>query len=184
MFSTNFTKMKLPTLKRKQTGFTLIELLIVVAIIAILISIGLASYSRVQKSARDSQRKTDLRNVAGALEQFYSDWDAYPPSFVMGGTGQIAVRNATSTRPSCADISSGGTILSWGTSGFNCPGTSKTYLSQLPKDPLPLASNPQYCYRQISSGQGYELYTKLETGVASTLPCGPNSYNYKISSAD
>ena len=70
--------MSLPTLKRKQTGFTLIELLIVVAIIAILISIGLASYSRVQKSSRDSQRKSDLKNIAGALEQYYSDENEYP----------------------------------------------------------------------------------------------------------
>jgi prepilin-type N-terminal cleavage/methylation domain-containing protein len=70
--------MSLPYHKRKQLGFTLIELLIVIAIIAILITIGLAAYSRAQKSARDGQRRSDIRNIAGALEQYYSDYNTYP----------------------------------------------------------------------------------------------------------
>jgi len=76
------------TLAKSSIGFTLIELLIVIAIIAILISIGLASYSRAQAQARDGERKSDLRNIQGALEQYYSDFNKYPtdPS---GTTGDI-----------------------------------------------------------------------------------------------
>ena len=59
-------------------GFTLIELLLVIAIISILISIGLASFSRAQKQTRDRQRQSDLKNIAGALEQYYSDNNRYP----------------------------------------------------------------------------------------------------------
>lgn len=61
-------------------GFTLIELLIVIAIIGILISIGLASFSRAQTQSRDSQRKADLQNMAGAMEQYYADENQYPSS--------------------------------------------------------------------------------------------------------
>lgn len=61
-------------------GFTLIELLIVMAIIAILISIGLAAFTRAQAQARDGQRKSDLQNIAGALESYYSDNNVYPAS--------------------------------------------------------------------------------------------------------
>ena len=70
--------MSLPLFKKKSPGFTLIELLLVIAIISILISIGLASFSRAQKQTRDRQRQSDLKNIAGALEQYYSDNNRYP----------------------------------------------------------------------------------------------------------
>ena len=66
--------------KKKNFGFTLIELLIVIAIIAILTTFGAASYSRIQKGSRDTQRKADLEKVRGALEQYYSDFNVYPPN--------------------------------------------------------------------------------------------------------
>ena len=70
--------MKLPVFGIKLRGFTLIELLIVIAIISILISVGLASFRRAQMQARDRQRQADLSNIAGALEQFYGDNNSYP----------------------------------------------------------------------------------------------------------
>jgi prepilin-type N-terminal cleavage/methylation domain-containing protein len=71
--------MKLPVFGIKPRGFTLIELLIVIAIISILISIGLASSRRAQMQSRDRQRQSDVSNIAGALEQFYGDNNIYPP---------------------------------------------------------------------------------------------------------
>ncbi len=70
--------MKLPLFGKNLRGFTLVELLIVIAIISILISIGLASFRRVQMQSRDRQRQADLSNMAGALEQFYGDNNQYP----------------------------------------------------------------------------------------------------------
>lgn len=69
----------LPSAK-SSTGFTLIELLIVIAIIGILISIGLAAFSRAQTQARDGERKADIEQIRGALEQYYSDYNVYPPT--------------------------------------------------------------------------------------------------------
>ncbi|MEX0621385.1 MAG: prepilin-type N-terminal cleavage/methylation domain-containing protein [Candidatus Woykebacteria bacterium] len=71
---------QLSSIKHHETkkGFTLIELLIVIAIIAILISIGLAAFTRAQSQARDGQRKADIETIRGALEQYYSDNNAYP----------------------------------------------------------------------------------------------------------
>jgi len=70
--------MELPIFGKNQRGFTLVELLVVIAIIAILMAIGTASYSRVQRSGRDSQRQADLQLIAAALEQYYGDYNAYP----------------------------------------------------------------------------------------------------------
>ncbi len=67
-----------PILKR---GFTLIELLVVVAIIGVLVSVGVVSYSSVQKKSRDSRRREDMKAVQAGWEQYYMDNDAtYPPS--------------------------------------------------------------------------------------------------------
>jgi len=56
----------------KSKGFTLLEMLIVLGIIATLIAIASISYSTAQKKSRDSRRKSDLKIVQNALEQYYS----------------------------------------------------------------------------------------------------------------
>jgi len=54
-------------------GFTLIELLVVISIIAILITIIVATFGTTQQKARDSRRRTDLDALKKALELFKSD---------------------------------------------------------------------------------------------------------------
>ncbi|HVE81133.1 MAG TPA: prepilin-type N-terminal cleavage/methylation domain-containing protein [Candidatus Dormibacteraeota bacterium] len=65
-------------LLRKQGGFTLLELLIVIVIIGILAVLIIPNLTSGPKRARDSQRKSDLRNVKTALETYYNDYSAYP----------------------------------------------------------------------------------------------------------
>ncbi len=54
-------------------GFTLLELLVVIAIIAVLISMATVSYSSAQRKGRDSKRKSDLKAMQAALEQYNAD---------------------------------------------------------------------------------------------------------------
>ena len=51
-------------------GFTLIELLVVISIIGVLATVVFVSFSTAQKQARDTQRKSDLRQYQAALENY------------------------------------------------------------------------------------------------------------------
>ena len=62
-------------------GFTLIELLVVVAIIGILAAVGLYNFLNAQVRARVSRVKADFATITTALESYYVDYNAYPPSF-------------------------------------------------------------------------------------------------------
>ena len=61
-------------------GFTLMELLIVIALIGILVTMGVASYSTAQIKSRDSRRKVDMKVYQNALEQFYADQNSTYPA--------------------------------------------------------------------------------------------------------
>lgn len=65
--------MKIENCKLKiKKGFTLLEMLVVIGIIAILVSMGFASYSTVQRKARDAKRQGDLKAAQQVMEQCYS----------------------------------------------------------------------------------------------------------------
>jgi prepilin-type N-terminal cleavage/methylation domain-containing protein len=55
-----------------QSGFTLIELLVVIAVVATFLTVGLGSFSTAQRKARDTKRKSDIKEIHSALEQYYS----------------------------------------------------------------------------------------------------------------
>lgn len=64
--------------KKSQKGFTLVELLVVMAIIGVLASLGVASFRTAQVRGRDTQRKSDLKQVANSFELYYADYGKYP----------------------------------------------------------------------------------------------------------
>lgn len=65
-------------------GYTLPELLLVFAFIAILVAFGLSYFRSSAASARDTKRKTDLKEIQVASEQYEKDNDCYPaPNLVM-----------------------------------------------------------------------------------------------------
>ena len=163
--------------RKRQLGFTLIELLVVIAIISILAVFLFVSFTQVQKSSRDAQRKSDLQTVAGALQRFYSDNSHYPDD----SSGKITYdsTNCTNTTPDRTEV--------WGTNGITCTvsGSSKTYIKQLPKNP---AGALEYCYSSADD-QHYILYTVLEgSGTTGTYTnpsgCPSGTYNYQVTAQD
>jgi len=65
---------------RSQPGFTLIELLIVLSIIIVLASIGLAQYRNSVVYASEAVLKQDLTMMRDAIDQYYADKGQYPVS--------------------------------------------------------------------------------------------------------
>ena len=63
---------------KKQYGFTLIELMVVVAIIAILTTIGVGGYANAMRRGRDSRRRSDIQALSQALTLFRMDWGYFP----------------------------------------------------------------------------------------------------------
>src|SRR5437588_640087 len=70
------TSYQLPVTSSK--GFTLIELLVVIAIIGILATIVMVNVLSVRSRARDTQRKSDIRQIQSALELYRADQGSYP----------------------------------------------------------------------------------------------------------
>src|SRR5262245_49735044 len=60
------------------SGFTLIELLIVMSIIMVLGSMGLAQYRNSVQHAKEAVLKQDLFLMRDAIDQYYADKGQYP----------------------------------------------------------------------------------------------------------
>lgn len=71
---------KLIPLLKKKSAFTLVELMVVVAVIGILSGIAVFNIPSIQKSARDSQRLSDLRQAQTILERVKAQVESYPLS--------------------------------------------------------------------------------------------------------
>ena len=101
-------------MKKFNRAFTLIELLVVIAIISSLSALLLPNYMSTRERARDSQRKSDLRQFQKALELYK---DSQSP---------ITYPVALPTPGNC-----------W-SSGAGCTGS--IYMNKTPGDPSPLKS--------------------------------------------
>lgn len=80
----------MPYSKNKSSkGFTLVEILVVVLIIGILgtILIKTLNVQGLQRKTRDSQRKSDLRQIQTSLELYFADNREYPIDTDNSGPG-------------------------------------------------------------------------------------------------
>lgn len=73
-------------------GFSLTELVVVIAIIAVLISIAIPVVSKIRRSAQTANTKNFISQLDGAINRYYSDFHGYPgplhyTEIANGGTG-------------------------------------------------------------------------------------------------
>ncbi|MEF7613637.1 prepilin-type N-terminal cleavage/methylation domain-containing protein [Aquincola sp. MAHUQ-54] len=63
---------------RAGRGFTVIELLVVLAALALLLSLATPQYMRHLDTARDVALKENLRQMRDAIDKFHADQSRYP----------------------------------------------------------------------------------------------------------
>jgi type II secretory pathway pseudopilin PulG len=130
-------------------------MLIVAALIGIF-AVGFMSVldpaGRIQ-SARDSDRKSDLRQIQAALELYRADEGEYPNNV-----------------PNCAN----GSLV-----GGNCTNPTSVYMSSVPRDPKLTGTNANYRYCNSSTCGappfGYALYACIENDDDSDSTASPPS---------
>ena len=64
----------------KQKGFTFIELMVVLAIIAMLVSIAMPRYFEGLEKSREAVLRENLSVMRKAIDHYYGDKNLYPPS--------------------------------------------------------------------------------------------------------
>jgi general secretion pathway protein G len=65
---------------KRASGFTLIELMVVMAIVVVLASVGMALYGTSVTRAKEAALSEDLFQMRKAIDEYYADKQKYPPS--------------------------------------------------------------------------------------------------------
>lgn len=63
---------------RSGKGFTLVEILVVVSIMGILTAVIIGGVTSTRSKARDARRVSDIKQISGAIENYFSSCYSYP----------------------------------------------------------------------------------------------------------
>lgn len=94
------------TKNRRLNGFTIVETIVVIAVIGILATIVAVGYNSWQRSTIEAQLKSDLTNVASAMENYRNFNNGYPasiPSTFTASEGVVLTVDNSDSSTYCID---------------------------------------------------------------------------------
>ncbi len=113
---------------KSQRGFTLVEVIVVSGIIALFMSVALASASQVRQNARDKVRAGDLEQIKSAIQLYAATYKEYPCESAANCDNQAVSMNGK--------IGEGGNIDT----------LLAEFMSTVPVDPLGPGDTDHYYY--------------------------------------
>ncbi len=124
-------------------AFTLLEIIIVIAIIAALLAVTLLGIQTVQRSSRDTERRTALNAIKNEIEDYYGNKGSYPSSIIANGSGTAIT------------VGSGGKVVDLH--------SSSVINTSLISAPYADITGTRYCYERYGQTT-YKLGVALESG--------------------
>ncbi len=163
------------------------ELIALFIIFIVLIAISAPNFATSIVKSRDQARKDDLGSIFGALSNYYQDFGQFPKSSL---DGKIVACKSNNEEPK---FDTKGRLIvnlipcEWGKDSIVdlTPGSSKIYVSPLPRDPDFLTRGTTYMY--FSDGVRYQIYGSLENHdwdeydtniIARNIMCGKKICNF------
>ncbi len=175
--------------------FTKSELTGVLIIFLVLIAVSAPNFVLSLRRARDQVRRDDLGALVHALDEYLSDFEAFPPASPDGRVVDCTAPGSSVTVDDMGRLVTDLRPCEWGEDPFVSlvPSSNKTYMRVLPRDPQ-FEKGLTYLY--LTDGNRYQIYSYMEGGkdeadydpriVARNLMCGNKicnvgrSYNVPI----
>lgn len=113
--------------KNQRQGFTLIEVLLVIAILAILAAVVIVAINPAKQfgEAQDAQRRSDVRSILDATQQYALDYNGvYPEEIPIGGECLTDGMVICSFTYPCAGVN------------LDVLAENQEYLTDIPRDPV------------------------------------------------
>jgi prepilin-type N-terminal cleavage/methylation domain-containing protein len=159
----------LSKLKNKSSGFTLLEILLVIGIIAILAGIVIVAInpSKQLATVRNTERKSDLKQIYNAITQYYIDNSAYPSTISTTTLNEVCNTGSVASTTTALNGASCGTLA-------NLSVLVPTYLTAIPTDPTGTSSLlsfiPTAYAATTATGTGYKVGVNTAKQVLISAP--------------
>ena len=148
----------------KKSGFTLLEILLVVGIISVLAGIVIVAINpgRQLATVRNTERRSDIKQINSAVLQYYIDHSYYPASTTLTTTLTEICDTGALSSPSGVDC---GSLL-------DLSELVPTYITAIPTDPSGASSTLSLIPKVYAAtgGTGYKIAKSASNKIVVTAP--------------